>query len=138
MGFDLNQFCEHIKASTIVGANELWKGSKTCPPVLKVDFEATVVMEIAKTSRAIWAITRNLVEFTFHQFKILKLTFIFSISSIKYQSSSDLLSTSLLEAQYFWNLLMKWNELSLLSLLSIMVDKSLPLWTREELPPLLS
>jgi hypothetical protein len=70
MGFDLNQFCEHIKASTVVGANELRKGSKTRPQVLKVDSEATVVMGIAKASRAIWASTENLVEFTFHQFKI--------------------------------------------------------------------
>jgi hypothetical protein len=84
MGFDLNQFYEHIKASTVVGANELRKGSKTRSPVLKADYEATVVMGIAKTSRAIWAITGNLVEFTFYQFKISKLTFIFSTSSIKY------------------------------------------------------
>jgi hypothetical protein len=66
MGFDLNQFCEHSKALTVVGANELRKGSKTRPPVLKADSEATVVMRIAKTSRTIWAITGNLIEFTFH------------------------------------------------------------------------
>jgi hypothetical protein len=86
MGFDLNQLCEHIKASTVVGANELRKGSKTRLPMLKADSEATVVMRIAKTSHAIWAIIVIFVEFTFHQFKISKLTFIFS--------------TSLLEARY--------------------------------------
>jgi hypothetical protein len=48
MGFDLNQFCEHTKPSTVLGANELRKGSNTRPPVLKANSEATVVMEWPK------------------------------------------------------------------------------------------
>jgi hypothetical protein len=61
MGFDLNQFCAHTNASNIVGANELQKGSNTRPPVLNSDSEATVVMRMANTIRAIWASMGNLV-----------------------------------------------------------------------------
>jgi len=89
-GLELNQFCAHINASTVFGANELRKGSNTRPPVLNADSEATVVMGMANTIRAIWASTENLVEFTFHQFKISKFAFGFSTSSIKYRSISDL------------------------------------------------
>jgi hypothetical protein len=90
MGFDLNQFCAHTNASTVIGANELRKGSNTRPPVINADSEATVVIGMTNTIRAIWASTGNLVEFTFHQFKISKFSFGFSISSIKYRSNSDL------------------------------------------------
>jgi hypothetical protein len=68
--------------------------------VLKADFEATVVMGMANTSRAILARIGNLVHFTFHQFKISKFASAFSTSSIKYRSNVDLLSISLLEDRY--------------------------------------
>jgi hypothetical protein len=57
--------------------------------VLKADFEATVVMGMANTSRVILATIGNLVEFTFHQVKISKFALAFSTSSVKYQSISD-------------------------------------------------
>jgi len=41
--------------------------------VLKANSKATVVMRMTKTSRATWVSIENLVEFTFHQFKISKL-----------------------------------------------------------------
>jgi len=66
MGFDLNQFCVHTNASTVVGANELRKGSNIRPLVLNADSKATVVMGMANTIRAIWASIGNLVEFTLH------------------------------------------------------------------------
>jgi hypothetical protein len=123
MGFGHNQFCEYIKASTVLGANELREGSKTRPLMVKADSKATVGMGIDKISRAIWASIGNLVEFTFHQFKISKLAFNFSTSSVKYRYIFDLLSTSLLEAQYLLNLFMKGSEWSLLSLSSIVIDE---------------
>jgi hypothetical protein len=99
INFDLNQFCEYIKALTVLRANELQQGSNTRPPMLKADFEATVVMGMDKTSFAIWANIGNLVEFIFHQFKISKVAFGFLTSSTKYRSICDLFSTSLLEAR---------------------------------------
>ena len=53
IGEDCNQFYPQIRASTIFGVRELRNGSSTCPPILKVDSEATVEIETAKTSRAI-------------------------------------------------------------------------------------
>ena len=49
---DLNQFYIQIKVLIVLGDNELRKGSKTRPPVLNTDFDATVETGIAKTS---WA-----------------------------------------------------------------------------------
>ena len=49
---DLNQFCVEIKVLTVLGDDELRKGSKTRPPVLDTDPDATVETRIAKTS---WA-----------------------------------------------------------------------------------
>jgi hypothetical protein len=67
--------------------------------MLQADFEAIVVMGMDKTSFAIWANIENLVEFTFHQFKISKAALGFLTSSTKYRSISDLFSNSLLEAR---------------------------------------
>ena len=53
IGEDCNQFYPQIRASTIFGVRELRNRSSTCPPILKVDSEATVEIETAKTSRAI-------------------------------------------------------------------------------------
>ena len=53
IGEDYNQFYPQIRASTIFGVRELRNGSSTCPPILKVDSEATVEIETAKTSHAI-------------------------------------------------------------------------------------
>ena len=49
---DLNQFCVEIKVLTVLGDDELRKGSKTRPPVLDTDSDATIETRIAKTS---WA-----------------------------------------------------------------------------------
>ena len=47
---DLNQFCVEIKVLTVLGDNELRKRSKTRPPVLDTDSDATVETGIAKIS----------------------------------------------------------------------------------------
>ena len=47
---DLNQFCVEIKVLTVLGDNELRKISKTRPPVLDTDSDATVETGIAKIS----------------------------------------------------------------------------------------
>ena len=57
-------------ASTVLEANELLKGSKTRPPVLKADLEATIDTGITMTSHATLERITYLVEFTFHQAKI--------------------------------------------------------------------
>ena len=49
---DLNQFCVEIKVLTVLGDDELRKGSKTRPPILDTGSNATVETRIAKTS---WA-----------------------------------------------------------------------------------
>jgi hypothetical protein len=65
-GFDLNQFCEHINASTVHSVSELQKGSNIRLLVLQADFEATVVIGMANTSRVVLPRIRNLVKFTFY------------------------------------------------------------------------
>src|SRR5688572_18861629 len=47
-----SQSCIHTKASSMNGVREVQKSSKIRPPVLKADSDATVVMGIASTSRA--------------------------------------------------------------------------------------
>jgi hypothetical protein len=50
----------------LLGPMNLKKDPTPRPPMLNVDSEATVVIRMANTIRAIWASTENLVEFTFH------------------------------------------------------------------------
>ena len=50
---DRNQFCVHIKTSTVLAPKELRNESRIRPPVLKADSEATVDTGIANTSLAI-------------------------------------------------------------------------------------
>ena len=63
-----------MRVSTINGDNELWKGSRTRPAVLKADFEATMDTEIARTCRTTLESTCYRGELTFHQAKISKLS----------------------------------------------------------------
>ena len=78
-----------MRASTISGDSELWKGSRTRPAVLKVDSKATVDTRIARTCRATLESTRYHGELTFHQAKISKLS-----SKTSSQLSNKYLSTS--------------------------------------------
>ena len=48
------------------------KQIQVCPPVLKVDSDATVEIGIANTSWAIWEMTRYLEDFIFHHIKMSK------------------------------------------------------------------
>ena len=49
-----NQFWVQIRALIVLGDSELWNESKTHPPVLKAELDATVETGIANTSWAIW------------------------------------------------------------------------------------
>jgi hypothetical protein len=48
------QSCEHISASKISGVSRLWFSLRTRPLVLKANSEATVLIGMAKISRAIF------------------------------------------------------------------------------------
>ena len=65
----LSQSCEQIRASTSFGVKELLKLSRTRPPVLNADSEATVEMGTANTSLAIRERTGNLSLLSFHHRK---------------------------------------------------------------------
>ena len=64
------KFCVQIKLSTIIGGNELVKGSNICPIVLKVDLEAIVKMEMTNTSHVISAMIRYSTKFIFYKAKV--------------------------------------------------------------------
>jgi hypothetical protein len=86
----LTNFVHTPMLQLLLGPMNFEKDPTPRPPMLNTDFEATVVIRMANTIRVIWASIGNLVEFTFHQFKISKFSFGFSISSIKYRFNSDL------------------------------------------------
>jgi len=74
----------------------------TRPPVLNADSEATVVIGIAKTSRATLARTGNFDEFIFHHIKASKVLHGGSTSSAKYLSISVRHNAKFLDARNGW------------------------------------
>ena len=89
-----NQVWAQIRVSTILRDNELLKGSKTRPPVLKANSKAAVDTGIAMKSHATSEKITYLVEFTFHQAKISKPSLFFSLASLRYLSTSVVHSLS--------------------------------------------
>lgn len=84
------QSLAQIRRSTIVGVSELLKSSRTRPPVLKADSEATVEIGIAKRSRAMRDSIGNLLALPFQYLRMSNPSLSSSLSSEKYLSSSDL------------------------------------------------
>ena len=61
----LSQSWTQIRDCTILGVNELLKGSRTRPPVLNAHSDATLEIGMANTSRTISARIGNLGSFNF-------------------------------------------------------------------------
>jgi hypothetical protein len=71
------------------GVRELLKSSKTRPPVLTADSDATVEMGMDRTLCAKHAIIGNQEEYSFHQSKISNLLVCGSTYLARYFSNSD-------------------------------------------------
>lgn len=76
------------------GVRELLNSSKTRPPLLKADYDATSDIGIAKTSLAKCDKTGNLQELNYHHSRMSNLLLPSSFSSERHFSSSDLLALS--------------------------------------------